>query len=246
MRVALIGDIHGNGVALDAALDDIGRRGVDEIVCLGDVAPTGPQPAEVLDRLADLGCSVVMGNVDAFVLEPKVENVTDDDYQRIVDIDLWTLDRLTDDHRRFVASFEPAVEVSIGGGDVLLCVHGSPRSFDEQVVTTMSDEEIDEVLAGVNARAIALGHTHFAMLRRRRDVWLFNPGSVGMAYERTPPPYEDVLWSPCAEYGIVEVSEGSFAVEFRRVPYDVETLVAAAKGAGMPHFDWWAAQWERP
>jgi predicted phosphodiesterase len=63
-RVALISDIHGNAVALEAVLADIARRRVDEIVCLGDVAAGGPQPREALERLRTLGCAVVRGNAD--------------------------------------------------------------------------------------------------------------------------------------------------------------------------------------
>ena len=44
MRVALISDLHGNMVALRAVLQDIERRPVDRIVCLGDLATLGPAP----------------------------------------------------------------------------------------------------------------------------------------------------------------------------------------------------------
>jgi predicted phosphodiesterase len=36
MRLAVISDIHGNLAALEAALDDIARRGITDIICLGD------------------------------------------------------------------------------------------------------------------------------------------------------------------------------------------------------------------
>jgi predicted phosphodiesterase len=61
MRVALISDIHGNLVSLEAVLADIDREGVDQIVCLGDVAGLGPQPREILARLQALGCICIMG-----------------------------------------------------------------------------------------------------------------------------------------------------------------------------------------
>lgn len=48
MRIALISDIHGNMVALEAVLADLERERVDKVVCLGDVAMTGPKPREVL------------------------------------------------------------------------------------------------------------------------------------------------------------------------------------------------------
>jgi predicted phosphodiesterase len=37
-RIALISDIHANEVALRAVLAEIHRTGVDQVICLGDVA----------------------------------------------------------------------------------------------------------------------------------------------------------------------------------------------------------------
>ena len=65
--IALIADIHGNLPALDAVLEELEREGVDQILCLGDVA-VGPQPTETLERVRELGCPVVMGNWDAYFL----------------------------------------------------------------------------------------------------------------------------------------------------------------------------------
>ena len=47
MRIAIVTDIHGNLPALEAVVRDIGRRGVDAIVNLGDslsgpLLPLGP------------------------------------------------------------------------------------------------------------------------------------------------------------------------------------------------------------
>lgn len=68
MRVALISDIHANEVALQAVLDDIARVGVDQIVCLGDVATLGPRPGATIQTLRDLACPCIQGNHDAFLL----------------------------------------------------------------------------------------------------------------------------------------------------------------------------------
>jgi predicted phosphodiesterase len=54
-RVGLISDPHGNAVGLRAALDDLSTHGVDQIVCLGDVAQGGPQPAECLELVRAAG-----------------------------------------------------------------------------------------------------------------------------------------------------------------------------------------------
>jgi hypothetical protein len=73
--------MHGNAIALDAVLAELEHDPVDEIVCLGDVAQGGAQPAEVVDRLQELGCPCVFGNSDEFLLtldaEASVEDLAD-------------------------------------------------------------------------------------------------------------------------------------------------------------------------
>lgn len=72
MRIALISDIHGNLLALEAVLADARAVGVDRFACLGDVATLGPKPREVLQVLRALGCPCILGNHDAFLLEPEL------------------------------------------------------------------------------------------------------------------------------------------------------------------------------
>src|SRR5438552_16833646 len=72
MRIALISDLHGNLVALRAALEHIARSRVDVIVCLGDVATLGPAPEQVMEQLARLGCPCILGNHDEFLLNPDL------------------------------------------------------------------------------------------------------------------------------------------------------------------------------
>jgi len=71
MRLALISDIHGNEIALERVIASIAGDGSDGIVCLGDVAGTGPQPAAALERMRAIGAPVVMGNVDSYMLYPE-------------------------------------------------------------------------------------------------------------------------------------------------------------------------------
>src|SRR5438093_1000775 len=72
MRVALISDIHANEVALQAVMADIKRVGVEQIICLGDVATLGPCPGVVIQTLRDLRCPCILGNHEAFLLDPDL------------------------------------------------------------------------------------------------------------------------------------------------------------------------------
>ena len=105
MRVGLISDIHGNTVALDAVLDDISQCDVDLVVCLGDIAANGPDPAGAVDRIAEFGCPVVMGNTDADMVrvpdwwhDPGPVGVPEAT-QRVVEISLWRASQLSERHR---------------------------------------------------------------------------------------------------------------------------------------------------
>jgi predicted phosphodiesterase len=245
MRVALIADIHGNDVALERVLHSIEDDEVEQIVCLGDVAGTGPQPAAVVERLRATGCRVVMGNVDHFLIEPVRPPVADDDFMsKIYDIDEWCCTQLSRDQLDYVASFEDVAEVVLDDGSRLLCYHGSPNSFDDIIRESTSSAELDDFFAGLDHSVFAGGHTHFQMLRRHRATIVINSGSVGMAYDRTHPD-DEIGYAPWAEYALVTSEGGALSVAFRRVPVDKSEVARAVETSGMPHAEWLASEWAR-
>jgi putative phosphoesterase len=243
MRIALLSDIHGNLVALEAVLARLQGESVDAYVHLGDAASFGPQPVEVLERLHALGARNVMGNTDAWLLDPQPRPIRDSDTPRLNHIDLWCCERLGPEHKDFVRSFEPLVELALDGDKTLLCYHGSPRSNREFIRAATPELEVEAMLAGRHAAVMAGGHTHEQMLRRFRSTLLVNAGSVGQACE----------WGhntgrrhyPWAEYAIVTAAGGSFEVEFARVGFDVDAACRIAHERHMPHADWWSDLWYR-
>src|SRR5436305_4440210 len=157
MRLALVSDQHGNDVAFRAALEDVERLDVEEIVCLGDVVQGGDEPAQTLDRLAALGCETVLGNADAFLLEvptDSAEPVTERQLERRE----WTLSQLSAAHLEQIHSFAPVVKRELDGAS-LLFFHASPRDY-EDVLLPESVEDALEPFLGHDAALLAGGHTH--------------------------------------------------------------------------------------
>lgn len=181
MRIGLISDIHGNLVALEAVLADLADQAVDQIMCLGDVAATGPQPHQTIKRLQSLGCRVVMGNADEWLLDPQPATSTE--HEPHIAIDSWCIEQLSADDLAFLRIFEPTIALPLSPTATLRCVHGSPRSTIEPIESTTPDEQLAAILEEQAARVIARGHTHVQMLRRFRDKLLVNPGSVGLPFE---------------------------------------------------------------
>lgn len=243
MKIALISDIHGNLAAFDAILDVIAREKSDQIVCLGDVVAEGPWPHDVVVRLREVGCPVVLGNADAELLDLPHEDATDsEDARKILEISRWGAAQLDEADREFIASFQPTIEISLGAVGMLLCCHGSPKSFNDIIRATTPDEELDVMLAGTNAAVQAGGHTHTRMLRAWRDREIVNPGSVGLAYQFSAD--GSVRVPPWAEFAFLTAAdEGGISLDFRRVPYDRDAAVRAMFERGMPHADWWSADW---
>lgn len=245
MRIALIADIHGNLIALDTVLAEIDRAGVDDLLCLGDVAALGPEPAAVVARLRERGCPVIMGNTDDWLLDLALVDEAGPQSPHSQDVARWCAAQLNDADRAFVRGFVPTITRSLGEGAMLLAFHGSPRSYLDVIAATTPVAALDAMLGGVTAAVLAGGHTHIQMVRRYADAHIVNTGSVGLpgvnAGSRELPRNRDVRW---AEYAIVGMDEGRLSIELRRTPLDVPAMRARAEAVGMPHAAWWASRWE--
>ncbi|HEX5826015.1 MAG TPA: metallophosphoesterase family protein, partial [Candidatus Limnocylindrales bacterium] len=71
-RIAVLSDVHGNLIALEATLAAIRLAKPDAILVAGDLVLNGPDPCGALDAvraLADDGALVVSGNTDVAVAD---------------------------------------------------------------------------------------------------------------------------------------------------------------------------------
>jgi hypothetical protein len=93
-------------------LDDIARVGVDQIVCLGDVATLGPRPGAVIKMLRDLSCQCILGNHDAFLLEPQLIHTYTEAPVVVQAVD-WCRDQLSKEELEFFCSFHPTLRIPL-------------------------------------------------------------------------------------------------------------------------------------
>jgi putative phosphoesterase len=241
-RIAVISDIHGNAIALDTALADIERVGVDQIVCLGDAIQGGAQPAQTVARLRDLACPVVMGNADAWLLsgvETGSETVTEEQEA----VRQWSLAQLSDADRAYIAAFTPIVVIAVTAEQDLLCFHGSPTSFDDILLPNAPEEEYERLLGPYASAIMCGGHTHWQQVHRLGATFFFNPGSVGVAYNHNQPE-DHFRLDPWAEYAILSENDGALGLEFRRVPLSVDAVRQALRASGRPGAEAFLTQYE--
>lgn len=243
MRIAVISDVHGNCVALDAVLADVAGDATDQIVCLGDMIQGGAQPAETVARLRDLACPVVAGNSDAWLLSGVATTAGESISPQQHAVREWSLAQLSAADQQFIAEFQPTVELALGDGRQLLGFHGSPASWSDLIFPETDEAEVQRLLGTHLPRLLTGGHTHLQQLRRLGSSFFFNPGSVGFAYARHQP-RDAFRADPWAEYAVIDVTAGRTSLTFRRAPFDVAAYINIARTSGMPAADAIAARYE--
>ncbi len=217
MRVVVLSDIHGNLIALETVIEHLPER--DSTVLAGDLCLDGPDPAEVLDLVDDLGWDVVMGNTDRDIVSPPSDLEGD---QR--DLIEWTRNQLGDRRLRRLASLPFSHRIRDDGQDLALVVHANPVTMDQHLYPWMSDDELRPFLADVDAGLLAFGHLHIPYVRPIEGLLLVDVASVGQPKDK----------DHRAAFTIVDWEEGRRAVTQVRVPYDVERAVHRMHEVDLP------------
>jgi len=197
--LALLYDVHGNRLALEAVLEDARAEGASRFLLGGDYALFGPWPVQTVAALRALPeATWIRGNVDRWCAFPDQAGSDELLQGAIADCASALGSELT-------AELGSLQEQAVIDG-VRYC-HASPIS-DLRSFTPDPGEDEDELLGGVPEQRVVFGHTHLQFRRVRPDgVELLNPGSVGMPLDG----------DPCAAYALVR-PDGT--VELRRVSYD--------------------------
>ena len=221
MRVAILSDIHGNAVALEACLADLAAAGgADRIVAAGDLCMDGPRPRKVLRRLKEVGANVVRGNTDRMIALDDPALYDEEERASI----MWQRGALGQDWVAWLGA--APLTVAIGtGSDGLLITHATPARDDEHVWPDASDEQLEAIVAGVAQHTIAFGHLHVPYVRTWRDRTFVNVASAGLPKDG----------DPRAHYAILAQQGGGWSVRSRRVAFDVDKVERQIRKSGMPN-----------
>lgn len=209
-NVAVLSDVHGNAVALEAVLAELAGDPPELIVLGGDLT-WGPLPHQTAQLLQALPAPalLVRGNAERALFERRAEKPRE----------RWLLDAHTDDDMAFLHRAVEGVTVDVAGlGPVRFC-HGSPRSDEELITPATPEKRLAAAVAERPERVVVSAHTHLQFDRRVAGIRSVNPGSVGMPY----------AWEPGAYWAVLGPD-----VDLRRTEYDVEWAVTAYRQTDDP------------
>lgn len=185
-RIAVISDIHGNLEATKKVLLDIKNRGINKVICLGDIIAKGTHPNECVDLIKENCFMVVSGNTDRyFTSEHDMEALPELEQKRIN----WNRQLLTEENRKYLQSLPFCFEFYMSGSLVRV-FHASPRKDNEVVLnldtietkSTMFDPSPQTTSQEI-ADVVLYGHIHHQYLDKLYNKTLINVGSVGNSFD---------------------------------------------------------------
>lgn len=239
MRLAVMSDIHGNRLALEAVLADIDGRGVDAVVNLGDCVTSPLWPRETFDRLGELDIPTVRGNHDRWIVEmPEAQLSPAGRFAR---------DALTDSERALLHALPPRLEVS----PEILAVHGTPEDDCAYLLEEMVEGRLapasrallaERLGAALRPGGVVLcGHSHRqAIVQGPQGCTILNPGSVGCPVFADSPAAPGLEYrSPHARYAVLTLRRGRWGAELLALDYDWDAAARRAMENGRA--DWAAA-----
>jgi len=238
MRIAIISDIHGNSIALDAVLEDVKTKAhVDAHWFLGDYAAIGFDPIGCLERVSELTNAVFLrGNTDRYIMEDLAAGNVPTDPTKLAQFlktqlsFAWTqgavastgwLEWLTDlplDYRTTMAD-----------GTRVLAVHASPGSDDSPGLHPGQDQEnLRQLFGNCEADLVFVGHTHVNMDVGLDDMRLVNPGSIS---NPTPPELR-------ASYIVLDDEKTGYKLTQNFVEYDRKAVIDEVNRVRHPAADY--------
>ena len=231
-RYGIIADLHSNIEGLRSALAEIGKEGVDEILCLGDVVGYNADPCECVDVTFESCSHVIRGNHERYILGEMPEDLK----ASVVRWTEWGLENMPEKQIGMLRKCQDTEVVD----DLLLIVHGSPSDRDEYL---LGQEAVRGSLKTMRGKYLGLdvcffGHTHLPLLvgggairsdfterttvqLERLKTYLINPGSCGQPRDGCPK----------ASCGIFDSNEWSMT--YLRTEYDVKSAQEKVVAAGL-------------
>jgi predicted phosphodiesterase len=228
-RVAFLGGIYSNYLALEEALRLAKEARVDAIWALGDFGAFGPHPDRACEILREQRVLAIQGNYEESLSSGAEDchcGYTDprDNHFAQISYD-YTFANTGREHKEWMGTLPTSARLSLGGHRLLLA-HGSPRKINEFLWrSTTPGPFVEKMLSDHEADVVVCTHTgiHWSRLEANRGV--VNVGALG----RPANDGKTNVW-----FAILDASSGDVRVEFVPVHYDHHRLAREMRDEDLP------------
>ncbi|MEI6162223.1 MAG: metallophosphoesterase family protein [Roseococcus sp.] len=233
-RIAVISDVHGNLMALEAVLSDLASRGVDATINLGDCVAGPLWPRETFELLADLNIPTVRGNHDRWIVDRPAAQMPP--------AGLFAREALTEAQRAALHALPATLQLT----PEILAVHGTPTDDSAYLLEEVTEdgrlaparravlaERLDDA---ATSPVLLCGHSHRqAVVMGPGGGLILNPGSVGCpVFADSPTAAKLEPRSPHARYAVLTRRNGRWGAELLTLEYDWDAAAQRAADLGWP------------
>ena len=224
MKIGILGDVHGNSLALAAVLRAAADENVAKLLVTGDLVGYYFAPAEALRMLGTWDTVITRGNHEDMLAAARADPAVLAKIGRKYGSGLAVaLEQMSGSEVDMLCSLPHPVRVELGGLRIMLC-HGAPWD-NNQYIYPDAGEQLLARCTVPEYDIVVMGHTHHPMMRRIGHLTLLNPGAVGQPRNR----------QPGAQWALLDSDTRDLSLRCERYDYAAVAADARARHPELPY-----------
>lgn len=219
MKTAIISDIHGNLIALEALLKYFKKNNIETIIHTGDAVGIGPFPSETLELFTSTkNCELILGNHENYQITFLPKNIGEEELKH----QNWVKNQLNDEQKNRIKMFPKIIEKEFNGTkfSFIHSIYDDDKN-DFTNIPIKDEISLEKYFGGIDSEVIFYGHTHIKHYCKRTKEYI-NPGSAGCNKENI------------INFIILTINNNSYEVENKTIEYNKKILLEEFKNRKVP------------
>lgn len=223
MRIAVIGDIHANHIALERCLEWIYSHDIDGMIFLGDYVTDCPYPMKTIELLRNLPSKYktwfIKGNREDYLLKYRKEPIGWQYGSKTGSL-LYTYESLTSEALDWLESMPDKLDIHIEGSGTISAVHHPP--YYEYLQKEPPSEKLQQTIADMTTDVLLCAHSHVPVVYEQNKRLIVNSGPLGMPNQMITD----------LSFAVLEHTD-RWRAEIVRLPYDRDAVCAEFEQSGI-------------
>jgi putative phosphoesterase len=229
LKLAILGDIHGNLPALQVAYDTALEAKAEKIYHLGDLGGYAPFVNEVVYFLIEHKIEGVQGNYDEAVAFDKEHcgcKYENDFQAEMAHLSFeWTKKHVTEKSKNYMKNLPFQLSLEIEGKKVKI-FHATPTKNNLYWYEERPDNFFLLMADKAQADIMIYGHTHIPYFKQLNGKYFINAGSVGKPKDKDP------RICVC----LIDLNQDNIKLTFIRKEYDIKFVCKEIINSGLPYY----------
>ena len=225
MRIAALGDIHGNHFALEACLEQIEKMNIKTIAFLGDYITDCPYPEKTIKLLKNTQetyhTHFIRGNREDYMISHHLNPNDAWTYGSRYGSLLYTYEHLTSEDIAWFQSMPESMVVHTQGAENFEICHGSLQT--NRCLLLPGSAAWKETPSIMQTNLLLCAHSHKSFIHEQCGKRIVNGGSVGL----------NVQGGTKAEFAVIEYTGTEWEPRLVGVEYDIENAVKEFYESGL-------------